>query len=128
MILNEWNLFKNAFKQYAMETPGILTLNEPISLKYLNLDRFLDVCSTSSSLSITQVDVLMALATYLDIVNVDLSVFPPMVLRQMNGLTQRGILQLNPFSDLRIHLRTENQAFAFVECAIAARARSASVE
>ena len=108
----DWSLFKSAFKKYCIETPGILTLSEPASLVHLDLDRFLEVCCTTSrSLSVTQVDVLMALATYVEIVSVDISVFPPLVQRQMNGLVQRRILDLYPFSTLRTHLR-ENHDLA----------------
>jgi hypothetical protein len=103
----DWSDFKQRFKQYIRNTVGLFTLLENTSFVYFDLDRFLE-CQASTIIrprSVTQIEMLMSLATFIDIVesgeNVELEPISHRVLLNLKALIAGDLLRLSPYSRLK---------------------------
>ena len=105
--MRSWESFKNTFNLYAKNTPGLFSIFDTTSLCYFKLDYFLEKCDIMNEkpFSLTQIEMLMALSTFIEIqeVNGDLEfeIFPGKIIRIMRSLIQKNILHLHPLSSLR---------------------------
>jgi hypothetical protein len=114
----DWSDFKEMFKQYIRNTVGLFTLLENTSFVYFDLDRFLDsqAYTIIRPRSVTQIEMLMSLATFIDIVESDENmVLEPIshrVLLNLKALIKGNLLKLSPYS------RLKKQCLSFMEQAI----------
>lgn len=103
----DWSAFKHRFKHYIRYTIGLFTLLENTSFIYFDLDKFLE--SQASTInrprSVTQIEMLMSLATFIDTVemdeNVELELIPNRVLLNLKALVLGDLLRLSPYSGLK---------------------------
>ena len=122
MPFTEWSSFKRGFNQYIRQTTGLFTLIEPTNLVYFDLDMFLArICERTEQLSHTQIEMLMALSTYIDIKEAEMvfpfNIIPVRVIRQLKNLIEKGCIQIHPFSLIKKgclnYLGTNNPASVF---------------
>jgi hypothetical protein len=111
----DWSDFKEMFKQYIRNTVGLFTLLENTSFVYFDLDRFLDSQANTINRprSVTQIEMLMSLATFIHIVESDENtVLEPIshrVLLNLKALIAGDLLKLSPYS------RLKKQCLSFME-------------
>jgi hypothetical protein len=103
MPFTEWSSFKRGFNHYIRQTTGLFTLIDPSNLVYFDLDMFLArICERAGELSHTQVEMLMALSTYMDIKEAEamfpFNIIPTRVILQLKNLIEKGLIQIHPFS------------------------------
>jgi hypothetical protein len=103
MPFTEWSSFKRGFNQYIRQTTGLFTLIDPSNLVYFDLDMFLTrICERTGQLSHTQVEMLMALSTYIDIKEAEamfpFNIIPTRVILHLKNLIEREYIQIHPFS------------------------------
>jgi len=103
----DWSIFKARFKHYIRNTVGLFTLLENTSFIYFDLDRFLvsQASTINRPRSITQIEMLMSLATFIDILemdeNVELELIPSRVVLNLKALIASNLLRLVPYSRLK---------------------------
>ena len=116
----DWSSFKDRFKNYVRTTIGLFTLLENTSFIYFDLDKFLEnqASSISRQRSITQNEMLMSLATFIDMVemdeNVEFQLIPNRILLHLKTLVKGDLLRLSPYS------RLKKQCLNFMEWPVAA--------
>ena len=106
MPFTEWSSFKRGFNQYIRQTTGLFTLIEPTNLVYFDLDMFLArICERAGQLSHTQVEMLMALSTFIDMKEAEgvfpFNIIPVRVILQLKNLIEKGLIQIFPFSIIK---------------------------
>jgi hypothetical protein len=106
MPFTEWSSFKRGFNQYIRRTTGLFTLIDPSNLVYFDLDMFLArICERAGELSHTQVEMLMALSTYIDIKEAEamfpFNIIPTRVILHLKNLIERDYIQIHPFSVIK---------------------------
>ena len=118
--MHSWNSFKDAFKEYIMKTVGIFTLYEGSNFRYFDLGQFLNrqVDNVDRPLSVTHVEMLMALSCFIDIQEgadmVTPVTFGHRVSLQLKTLMERDLVRLSPFSEVRKALK--NYGTIDVDC------------
>jgi hypothetical protein len=103
----DWSSFKDRFKNYIRTTIGLFTLLDNSSFVYFDLDKFLD--SQASTIvrprSITQIEMLMSLATFIDTLeskeNMALYPISHRALLNLKILIAGDLLPLSPYSRLK---------------------------
>jgi hypothetical protein len=109
--MHSWSSFKDAFKDYIMITVGIFTLYEGSNFRYFDLGQFLNrqVDNVDRPLSVTHVEMLMALSCFIDIQEgadmVTPVTFGHRVSLQLKTLMERDLVRLSPFSEVRKALK-----------------------
>ena len=106
-MITDWNCFKNNFKDYILNTIGLFTINNPTPL--FALDRFLiriyDAFINNKNISTTQIEMLMALSTFIDIQEnlktINIEIFPKDVIFQLQPLIINNLIQLHPLSNIK---------------------------
>ena len=101
MVYN-WPEFKTAFLNYIRTTPGLFTLRDDVTFPYFNLDAFLKQQCINADMgrqnSITQIEMLMSLACFIDIGEthglVSFDTFPTAQRGQFKTLIQLNLIQL----------------------------------
>ena len=106
MQIHTWPEFKMRFNNYIRNTIGLFTLLEDTSFIHFDLDRFLDRQVTEgTNNSITQVEMLMSLSTFIDIeegnVNLTSAALTARAMIQFNYLIDRRFLEIHPFSQIK---------------------------
>jgi len=112
MDIGDWDTFQDKFKQYITQTTGLFTLHEPEFFQHLYvpafLDRILQGINDNKKLSVTQIEVIMALSSFIDIIEsiiaININIFPINVQVQIKTLIERGLIQLPPYSSIRYEL------------------------
>ena len=109
MPMPSWIHFKSQFKRYAVTTPGIFTVFNVTSLRYFDLDTFLENCVENTRnnipLTLTKIEMLMAFSTFMDIqemtheMNVD--IVPRQVILNLRRLIRANLIQFHPHSILK---------------------------
>jgi hypothetical protein len=105
--MHSWNSFKQAFKDYIMTTVGIFTLYEGSNFRYFDLGQFLErqVTNVNRPLSVTHVEMLMALSCFIDIQEsantVNGGTFGHTGRMQLKTLIERDLVRLSPFSQVK---------------------------
>ena len=103
--MTAWCRFNISFLKYIRETTGLFTLIENTSFPYFKLEQFLKRQCEGRPLSTTQVEMLMALACFIDIQeysgNISIEMFPPHIKKQFKTLIEKNYIQLNPYSIIR---------------------------
>lgn len=94
------------FNNYIRNTIGLFTLLEDTSFIHFDLDRFLDRQVTEgTNNSITQVEMLMSLSTFIDIEegngNLTSAALTARAMIQFNYLIDRRFLEIHPFSQIK---------------------------
>jgi hypothetical protein len=105
-MITDWESFKNKFKEYILTTIGLFTIHNPSSI--FNLDRFFvrihDNIINNKKISTTQIEMLMALSTFIDILEskqkIDINIFSKETIIYLNVFIDTKYLQINPFSDI----------------------------
>ena len=116
-MITDWESFKNKFKEYILNTIGLFTIHNPISC--FNLDRFLlrqyESLINNKQISISQIEMLMALATFIDIQEskqtINIEIFPEEVIFQLQILIINNLLQIHPFSNIKKDIMNYEQKF-----------------
>jgi len=105
MAINNWASFKRLFKKYISSTVGIFTLITETDFTYFDLDRFLEMRASTTNITMTQIEMLMALSTFIEIqefINaVNFDIIPGPTKRQLKVLIEKDHLRLHPFSKLK---------------------------
>jgi len=106
MPFREWSDFKRGFNQYIRRTFGIFTLIDPANLIYFDLDKFMDsIYGRDGALSISKVEMLMALSTFIDIKEAEnaftFNIIPHKTIIMLKNLIDKGLLQIHPFSTIK---------------------------
>ena len=106
MQIHTWPEFKMRFNNYIRNTIGLFTLLEDTSFIHFDLDRFLDRQVTEgTNNSITQVEMLMSLSTFIDIEegngNLTSAALTARAMIQFNYLIDRRFLEIHPFSQIK---------------------------
>lgn len=109
MQINTWPDFKQRFYNYIRNTIGLFTLLEDKSFIHFDLDRFLDRqvfnAQNDKRNSITQVEMLMSLSTFIDIEesnnNLTSAALNMRVMNQFNYLIDKQLIQLHPCSQIK---------------------------
>ena len=106
-MITDWDSFKEVFQEYILNTIGLFTINNPSPL--FALDRFLiriyDAFINNKNISTTQIEMLMALSTFIDIQEnlktINIKIFPRDVIFQLQLLIINNLIQLHPFSNIK---------------------------
>jgi hypothetical protein len=118
--MHSWSSFKTAFKHYIMTTTGVFTLHEGSNFRYFDLGQFLErqVDNVNRPLSVTHVEMLMALSCFIDIQEgadmVTAVTFGHRASLQLKRLIERDLVRLSPFSEVRKALK--NYGTIDVDC------------
>ena len=102
--MRSWESFKGTFNLYAKNTSGLFSIFDTNSLCYFKLDYFLEKCDIMNEkpFSLTQIEMLMALSTFIEIQEVngtlEFEIFPVKIIRIMRSLIEKNILRLHPRS------------------------------
>jgi len=105
--MHSWNSFKAAFKHYIMTTTGVFTLHEGSNFRYFDLDSFLErqVTNLDRPLSVTHVEMLMALSCFIDIQEsantINAGTFGHTGRLRLKTLMERDFVRLSPFSQVK---------------------------
>ena len=118
MQIHNWPQFKVRFNYYIRNTIGLFSLLEDTSFIHFDLDHFLARqvynAETGKNNSITQVEMLMSLSTFIDIEeannNLTSVTLPRQVMKQLNYLIEKGFIQINPFSQIKKDCRPQELA------------------
>jgi hypothetical protein len=116
-MITDWTNFKEKFKEYILNTIGLFTINNPSSI--FNLDRFLirqyEIVTNNKKISITQIEMLMALSTFIDIQEnlqtININIFPKDVIFQLQSLIINNLIQLHPYSDIKKYIMNYEYKF-----------------
>ena len=106
MQIHTWPEFKQRFNNYIRNTIGLFTLLVDTSFINFDLDRFLDrQVNGGTNNSITQVEMLMSLSTFIDIEesngNLTSSALTARAMIQFNYLIDRHFLEIHPSSQIK---------------------------
>lgn len=106
MQIHTWSEFKQRFNNYIRNTIGLFTLLEDTSFIHFDLDRFLDrQVNGGTNNSITQVEMLMSLSTFIDIEesngNLTSAALTAQAMIQFNCLIERRFLEIHPSSQIK---------------------------
>lgn len=109
MQIHNWFDFKQRFNTYIRTTIGLFTLLEDTSFIHFDLDRFLDrqinTARTGGRNSVTQIEMLMSLSTFIDIEesnnNLTSAALTVRVMNQFNYLIEKHFLQIHPCSQIK---------------------------
>lgn len=116
-MITDWKSFKNKFKEYILNTIGLFTIHNP-SLDF-NLDRFLlrqnESLINNKEMSISQLEMLMAIATFIDIQEtkqiINIEIFPKEIIFQLQTLLINNLLQIHPFSNIKKDIMNYEEKF-----------------
>jgi len=102
--MQSWNHFKTQFKNYVKTTSDLFTSFDINSLRYFELDYFLEKCDIMKEkpFSLTQYEMLLALSKFIDIQEqscvIDFEIIPSQIVQFLRSLIQKNLLQLHPES------------------------------
>ena len=105
-MVTDWTSFKEEFKIYIITTVGLFTYSTPQIC--FDLDRFLqrqyNSLLTKNKLGLSQIEMLMALSTFIDILEskqkIDVNIFTKDIIIYLNVLIDTKHIQINPFSNI----------------------------
>jgi len=105
-MVTDWTSFKEEFKVYILTTVGLFTYSKPQIC--FDLDRFLfkqyNNVLSKSKLGLSQIEMLMALSTFIDILEskqkIDVNIFSKDIIIYLNVLIDTKHIQINPFSNI----------------------------
>ena len=128
MQIYNWFDFKQRFNTYIRTTIGLFTLLEDTSFIHFDLDRFLDrqvnTALEGGRNSVTQVEMLMSLSTFIDIEesnnNLTSAALTARVMNQFNYLIEKRFLEIHPFSQIKKDCRPPSLTSATLAAAAAA--------
>jgi len=116
-MITDWESFKNKFKEYILTTIGLFTIHNPSSI--FNLDRFFlrihDNIINNKKISTTQIEMLMALSTFIDIQEslqlINIEIFSKDIIIQLHTLIINNLIQLHPLSDIKKNILNYEHKF-----------------
>ena len=105
-MVTDWTSFKEEFKIYIITTVGLFTYSTPQIC--FDLDRFLlrqyNSLLIKNKLGLSQIEMLMALSTFIDILEskqkIDVNIFSKDIIIYLNVLIDTKHIQINPFSNI----------------------------
>ena len=105
-MVTDWTSFKEEFKIYIITTVGLFTNSTPQIC--FDLDRFLirqyNSILSKNKLGLSQIEMLMALSTFIDILEskqkIDVNIFTKDIIIYLNVLIDTKHIQINPFSNI----------------------------
>ena len=106
MPFQNWSAFKASFKTYIKNTIGLFTLADNNGFTYFELDYFLerqvDASSIQKKPTLTQIEMLMALSTFMDIHedNINMQIFSHKFMLFFKTLIEKKYIVLSPLSNL----------------------------